>query len=47
MITYPFSHNTDTLQSIGFSENYALKSALLPHANTQSPEVTECNQLLW
>ena len=25
------------------SYNYALKSALLLHANTQSPDVTECN----
>ena len=26
-----------------FNENYALNSALLPHANTQTPDVTECN----
>ena len=26
--------------------SYALKSALLPHANTQSPDVTEYNQSL-
>ena len=47
MITDVFSHNTNTLQSIGYNQNYALRSALLPHANTQSPDVTECNQLLW
>ena len=47
MITDVFNHNTNILQSIGYSQNYALRSALLPHANTQSPDVTECNQLLW
>ena len=30
-----------------FSDNYALKSALLSHANTKSLDVTECNQLSW
>ena len=47
MITDAFSCNTDTLQSIGYSYNYALKSVLLPHTNTQSPDITECNQSLW
>ena len=47
MITDAFSHNAGTIQWIGYSWNYALKSALLPHANTQSPAVTECNQSLW
>ena len=44
---YAFNHNTNTLQWIGYIYNYALKSALLPHANTQSPDITECNRLLW
>ena len=30
-----------------FSLNYALRSALLPHAKTPSPDVPECNQSLW
>ena len=30
-----------------FSYNYGLNSALLPHPNTQSPGVTQCNQSLW
>ena len=47
MITDTFSHNIDNLQSIGYSYNYTLKSALLPYANTQSPDVTECNQSYW
>ena len=25
-----------------FSQNYALKSALLPHANSASPDLNEC-----
>ena len=25
----------------------SFKSALLPHANTQSPDISECNRLLW
>ena len=40
MITDAFNHNTDTLQSIGYSYSHALKSALLPHANTASSAVT-------
>ena len=30
-----------------FSENEALKSAIFPHANTPSPDETECNRSLW
>ena len=44
MITDAFIHNNDTLQWIGYS--YALKSALFPHPNTQSPDVTECKRSL-
>ena len=44
MITDAFSHNTDSLQSVGCSYNDALKSALLPHPDTQSPDETECNR---
>ena len=43
LITDAFSHNTDTLQLIGYSWNYALKLALLSHTNTQSPDVAECS----
>ena len=28
------------------TQNYALKSAILPHADTPSPEVTECSRSL-
>ena len=34
-------------QWMDYTWNYALKSALLPHANTQSPDVTEYNWSLW
>ena len=37
MITETFSHNINNLQSIRYSYNYALKSALvINYANTQS-----------
>ena len=47
IITDVFSHNTEILQWMDCSWNYACKSALLAYANSESPDVTECNRSLW
>ena len=46
MIINAFSYNTNTLQWIDYNQNYAVKLAVLPHANTQRCGITECNQSL-
>ena len=38
-----FMRENPSLHIKYFSSYYALKSALLPHANNQSPDETECN----